>query len=113
MPETKSEGEIVLIYTTYPDMESAKSIGQALVEARLAACVNIYPAVESIYRWEGVVETTREVVMIIKTRTSVADEVGLFVRSRHRYECPCVVVLPVAGGAAEYLAWIMSGVSVQ
>lgn len=96
----------VLIYATYPDVETAEAGGRALVEAGLAACVNILPGMVSIYRWEGRVERGQECVMIIKTRAQLAETAVAAAAGRHPYTTPAFVVLPVEGGLAAYLDWI-------
>jgi periplasmic divalent cation tolerance protein len=98
----------VLIYATYPDPETAEARGRALVEARLAACVNILPGMVSIYRWEGAVERSGECVMIIKTRAGLADAAIAAAKARHPYTTPAFVILPVEGGSADYLDWIVA-----
>ena len=98
----------VLVYTTFPSTEAAESVGRALVEARLAACVNILPGMTSIYRWEGAIARDSEAVMIIKTRGALASAVMEAVKSRHPYANPALVVLPIVDGSAEYLSWLNS-----
>jgi len=97
----------VLIYSTYPSQELAESIGAHLVDAGLAACVNVMPGMTSIYRWQGARHRDSEVVMIIKTRASLAERVAADVRSRHSYTNPALVVLPVEGGSQDFIDWIM------
>lgn len=97
----------VLIYATYPDPETAEAGGRALVEAGLAACVNILPNMISVYRWEGALERSAECVMIIKTRAGLADVAIAAAKARHPYTTPAFVVLPVEGGSADYLNWIV------
>ncbi|MEO8419674.1 MAG: divalent-cation tolerance protein CutA [Hyphomicrobium sp.] len=96
----------VLIYSTFPSPEAAEAVGQQLVEARLAACVNILPGMTSIYRWEGATARESEAVMIIKTRTSLALGVMETVKANHSYANPALVVLPILGGSADYLRWL-------
>lgn len=96
----------VLIYATYPDADTAEAGGRALVEAGLAACVNILPGMVSIYCWEGAVERAQECVMIIKTRRGLAQPVIAAAQGRHPYTTPAFVVVPVEGGLAAYLDWI-------
>ncbi len=96
----------VLIYSTFPSGPVAESIGGQLVEQRLAACVNILPGMTSIYRWEGKVARDSEAVMIIKTRASLAEAVIAAVKAQHPYTNPALLVIPVEGGAAAYLAWL-------
>lgn len=99
--------EIVFVYVTHPDAEGATELGRALVEAGVAACVNIIPGMRSIYRWEGKIEMASEVVMLVKTKRSALELVQAHVRAKHPYECPCIVALPVVGGEAGYLDWIV------
>jgi periplasmic divalent cation tolerance protein len=95
-----------IVLTTVGSQEEALKVAHALVEGRLAACVNIVPQVESIYRWQDNVETAKEWLLLIKT------EVGLFVRVRdalkelHSYDLPECVMLEVEAGSQEYLNWI-------
>jgi len=98
----------VLIYTTLPSLEDAKRVGAALVAARLAACVNMFPGMISIYEWKGAREEADEVAMIIKTRSGLADQVMAETKRLHPYEVPALLVLPTEGGSAEYCAWIVS-----
>jgi periplasmic divalent cation tolerance protein len=98
----------VLIYSTFPSPEAAEAVGRELVERRLAACVNILPGMTSIYRWEGAIARDSEAVMIIKTRETLAPRVSEVVKSRHTYTNPAVVVLPVIGGSADYLSWLIA-----
>lgn len=97
----------VLVYATFPSMDEAKRIGGALVDAALAACVNVFPGMVSIYEWEGVRETAEEVAMIIKTRGALTEQVIAEVKRLHPYDVPALLVLPTEGGSAEYCAWIV------
>jgi periplasmic divalent cation tolerance protein len=97
----------ILVYTTYPSIVEAEQAGRAIVEGRLAACVNILPGMISHYRWQGAIERAEEVVMIIKTRASLGEAVREAVRRRHSYTTPAVLFLPVEGGDAGYLDWLM------
>ncbi len=98
----------VLVYMTFPTPEAAEEVGGALVEAGLAACVNILPAMTSIYVWNGARHRDAEAVMIIKTRESLADTVIAETRRRHPYENPAILLLPVSGGSEPFLAWILA-----
>jgi periplasmic divalent cation tolerance protein len=95
-------------YVTCPTLAEAREIARVLVEERLAACGNILPNMESVYRWQGAVHDAHEVVLILKTRRSFADRVILRVKEVHSYQCPCVAILPVDAGNEDYLAWIVS-----
>lgn len=97
----------VLIYSTFPSQETAEAAGRALVERRLAACVNILPGMTSIYRWEGAIAREAEVVMMIKTRQSLSAEVMAVVKQLHPYSNPALVVLPVLDGAPDYIRWLL------
>lgn len=97
----------VFVYTTYPSLVEAERIGRAVLEKRLAACVNILPGMTSHYWWEGAIETAEEVVMIIKTRASLAEDVRAAVKALHPYTVPAILVLPIEGGEPGYLDWLM------
>ena len=103
-------GGVVLVYATFPAGDTAASIGAALVEERLAACVNILPGMTSIYRWEGAISRDAETVMIIKTTSALAEAVIAAVRARHPYTNPALLVLPAGGGSPDFLAWIAAEV---
>jgi periplasmic divalent cation tolerance protein len=98
----------VLVYTTWPSIVEAEQAGRAIVERRLAACVNILPGMISHYRWQGAVERGEEVVMLIKTRASLAEDVCAAVKSRHSYTTPAILVLPIESVDQTYLAWLMA-----
>ena len=98
----------VLLYTTWPSVVEAEAAGRKIVERRLAACVNILPGMISHYWWRGAVERGEEVVMIIKTRASLAEEVRAAVKARHSYTTPAILVLPIESGDQTYLAWLMA-----
>jgi periplasmic divalent cation tolerance protein len=95
-----------MVYVTCGDKSEAERVGQALVEARLAACVNIIDGMQSMFRWQGRTETDQETVLLAKTRTALVDRLTDKVRSVHSYECPCVVALPIIDGNPEFLQWI-------
>ena len=100
-----SESEFVFVYSTFPDRETAEKAGRALVKAKLAACVNIFPPMTSIYEWEGKLEASEEFAAFIKTRGEMVDRVVMAVRPLHPYTVPCFLILPIAGGNDDYLAW--------
>lgn len=102
-----TEDRAVFVYTTYPSLVEAERIGKAVLEKRLAACINILPGMISHYWWQGAIERGEEVVMIIKTRASLADAVRAEVKALHSYTTPAILVLPVQGGEPGYLAWLM------
>ena len=98
----------VFVYTTYSSIVEAERAGRALVEQRLCACVNILPGMISHYWWQGVVERGEEVVMIIKTRSSLAGRVGTAVKEMHSYTTPAILVLPIESVDRGYLDWLMA-----
>ena len=98
--------QVLMVYITASNREEAERLADAMVEARVAACVNILGAIRSVYRWSGKVERGDEVVMIAKTTRDVYPQLEQLVRERHSYECPCIVAVPVENGHAEFLAWV-------
>ena len=98
----------VLVYTTYPSVVEAETAGRAILERRLAACVNILPGMVSHYWWQGAIERGEEAVMIIKTRASLAPAVREAVKASHAYTTPAILVLPIESGDPAYLDWIMA-----
>ena len=101
-------GEVVALLVTAPDEETGRRIARALVEERLAACVNVLPGVHSFYRWKGVVEEADEVMLVAKTRAERAAALAARVRALHPYELPEVVALPVTDGSRAYLRWVVA-----
>jgi periplasmic divalent cation tolerance protein len=97
--------EFVFVYTPLPSKEAAEKMAEALVGTRLAACVNIFPGITSVYEWKGAVQKEAEVVAFIKTRRELADEAIAAARGLHPYEVPAFLVLPVESGNDDYLAW--------
>jgi periplasmic divalent cation tolerance protein len=98
----------IFVYTTYPSIVEAESAGRAIVERRLAACVNILPGMISHYWWQGAIERAEEVVMIIKTRAALAEAVREAVKEMHPYTTPAVLYLPLEGGDPAYVGWLLS-----
>jgi len=101
---------IRFIYMTASSLEEAKRIGRELVSARLAACVNILPQMNSIFVWEGKLQEDAEVVMIAKTTSARTAELIAKVKSLHSYSVPCIVSLAVEDGFAPFLEWIAGSV---
>jgi periplasmic divalent cation tolerance protein len=105
-PVTLEIMDFRLLYITAAKVEEARRIGRALVEGRLAACANIVPGIESIYRWQGAIVEDREMLLIVKTRADLVDAAIAKVRELHSYTCPCVVSLPILAGNPAYLEWL-------
>ncbi len=103
--------EISWIYVTCESTEQAKAIGKEVVRQRLAACANIFPAMESIYWWNGKLEEGLETVLILKTTSELAERLIAAVKRLHSYEVPCVIALPVEKGNPDYLRWIVEETS--
>jgi periplasmic divalent cation tolerance protein len=97
----------VFVYTTYPSLVEAEQAGRALVERRLCACVNILPGMISHYWWQGAIERGEEVVMIIKTRASLAERVSAAVKELHSYTTPAILVIPIESVDPAYLGWLL------
>lgn len=100
--------EISFLYVTAPDETAAAKLADGLIEARLAACVNIIPGMRSVYRWEGRVESANELVLIVKTTRAEAQAACDLVRRLHPYETPAIVAFEAAkaGSNPAFLSWI-------
>ena len=96
----------VAVCVTAPSLAEAEAIGRAMVEARLAASVNIVPGVSSFYWWEGALHEGDETMLWAKTRADLVEPLTAKVKALHSYACPCVIALPITGGNPDYLAWI-------
>jgi periplasmic divalent cation tolerance protein len=96
--------------TTTPSRDVARRIARMLVDRRLAACVQIVGPIESIYRWQGRVETAREWLCLIKTTRARFREVAATVQTLHPYDTPEIVALPIAAGSQRYLEWLAASV---
>lgn len=94
------------VYVTAKDKAQALQIGRALVEERLAACINVWDGMISVYRWEGAVEEASEAVLIAKTTEPQIPAIVERVKGLHTYTCPCVVAWPLGAGNPAYLDWI-------
>jgi periplasmic divalent cation tolerance protein len=98
--------EILLVLTNLPDRASAQRIAGALVENRAAACVNILAECDSVYRWQGKVETANEVPLLIKTTRAAYSQLEKIIRKHHPYELPEIIAVPVDAGLPGYLQWV-------
>jgi periplasmic divalent cation tolerance protein len=105
-PGREPESGVVGVYLTFPDAAAAEAVAEALVMRRLAACVNVFPAATSVYRWEDRLVREPEVVAWAKTTPDRLDALVATVEALHPYEVPCVVAYPAVGGAAAYLDWV-------
>jgi periplasmic divalent cation tolerance protein len=98
--------QAILVLTNVPDSECAQLIARTLVEARLAACVNLLPAVQSIYRWQGQIEEATEITLLIKTTSQQVDSLQKAIVKLHPYDVPEIIATPIVAGYAPYLQWI-------
>jgi len=97
--------EIIVLITASSGDEAA-AIGTALVDGRLAACVNIVPEVRSLFFWDGKTQDAREALLIVKSRLPLLEKLTARVKSLHSYTVPEVIALPVVGGSGDYLSWL-------
>jgi len=102
--------ELVVLVTT-PSKDQAAAIANALVSERLAACVNIIDAIESVYRWEGKIVRDAEALMVIKTTDERYDDLERRVKELHSYSTPEVIAVKIERGSSDYLAWLGNSVS--
>ena len=107
----RTGGQYRVVLVTCGSMGDARKIGRSVVEKKLAACANIVPKVESIYRWKGKVERAQEVLVVMKTTAGRLRELEREVKRLHSYEVPEFIVLPTVAGSREYLAWIEKNAS--
>jgi periplasmic divalent cation tolerance protein len=107
---SSADPQVVLVLTTIAADADGAAFGRALVDERLAACVNILPAMTSVYRWKGQVDQDREQQVVIKTTRDRVAALEARVRELHSYELPEFLVLEAGGGAEAYLAWVEESV---
>ena len=100
--------DALLVITNAPDRELAFRIARELVENNLAACVNVLDGCDSVYRWDGKIEQTREVPLLIKTHAARYDEVEAAIRRLHPYELPEIIAVGIERGLPEYLSWVQA-----
>lgn len=100
-----------VLFVTAPSLEEARTLARSLLEDRLVACVNLVPGVESMYWWEGRLEESQEVLLVLKTRTDRVPDLIDRVRERHPYSVPEVVSWPLGPGNPDYLRWVATEVA--
>jgi periplasmic divalent cation tolerance protein len=101
-----NENEVMMVFCTFPDVETARQIGTSLVETQLAACVNLLPGVESIYRWQGAVESTAEVLAIFKTTNTALPALEQALTERHPYDTPEFLAIRPDDVTERYGGWV-------
>jgi periplasmic divalent cation tolerance protein len=109
MVDSPAPADFVLVLVTAPDADTAARIGRAVVEEKLAACVNVIPGLRSIYAWDGKLCDEAEVLCLLKTRRALYPALRDRVAALHPYEVPEIIALPLAEGNAPYLAWLAAG----
>jgi periplasmic divalent cation tolerance protein len=100
--------EYVSVYITAADEDEAQRIAETLVRERLAACANILGAINSVYWWDGAVQNSAEVALILKTRKSLFEALKTRAAALHSYDCPCITAWDIADGHRPYLGWIFA-----
>jgi periplasmic divalent cation tolerance protein len=101
------DAEHIIVFITAPSREAGEQVARALLDKRLAACVNIVPAVDSLYWWQGAIQSEQEVLLIAKSRAKLFEE-GIIpaVRAVHPYDVPEIIAMPILMGSRQYLDWI-------
>ena len=99
--------DAIVVFMTAANGEEAARLADMLVGAHLAACVQILPEMESVYRWQGKIERQSEVLLLVKTTRSKFDELEREVRALHSYETPEIIAVPVTTGSTPYLEWLI------
>jgi periplasmic divalent cation tolerance protein len=107
-----SADEAIVVLLTAANGEEAARLADLLIGAHLAACVQILPEIESVYRWEGKIERQAETLLLAKTTRSKFDELEREVRALHSYDTPEIIALPIVAGSAPYLAWLSENVKI-
>ena len=100
------EADKIVIFVTASTEEEAHRIAELLLNQRKAACINIIPKVDSLFWWQGKLDSARESLLIIKTAASLLPEIVDLVKSGHSYEVPEIIAMPIVGGNEDYLRWI-------
>lgn len=100
--------DYLVVLTTCSSAEQAEAIARAVVDESLAACVNIIPRVQSVYRWQGTVQTDEEYLLLIKATAGSFDVIEQRIKSVHGYELPEIIAVPIVAGSKEYLTWVKS-----
>ena len=96
----------IMVMITAGSEEEARKIAELLVKEKKAACVNIVPQVDSLFRWKGKIDSARESLLLVKTRASVVSEIISLVKQAHSYDVPEIIALPIIAGSEKYLDWL-------
>ncbi len=103
---SKSPGHVLLVFVTTPSRREAEKISRAVVDEKLAACVNIIPAVSSIFRWQRKVQKNREALLLLKTTGKQYSSLEKAIRSKHSYQVPEILAVRVESGFKQYIDWV-------
>src|SRR6266404_9783856 len=106
----KPASKYALVLVTAPDLKTARHLARAALQSRLIACANLFPKIESHYRWRGKIETSPEVLLLMKTTRARLAALEKLVLSKHPYDTPEFLVLPLTHGNSRYLAWLTDSV---
>jgi periplasmic divalent cation tolerance protein len=106
-----AEEDAIVVFMTAPNGEEATRLADLLIGAHLAACVQILPEMESVYRWEGKIERQSEILLLAKTTTAKFAELEREVRALHSYETPEIIAVPIVAGSSPYLAWLIDSLN--
>lgn len=107
----KAAAQFVVVLVTAPDLKTARALAQAALESRLVACANLVPRIESHYWWQGKLERSAEVLLLLKTRKTRLAALERLILDRHPYDTPEILALPLHAGTERYLAWIRESTS--
>jgi len=108
-----SKNGYAVVFITCPTTGEARTIANTLLKKKLIACANIIPRIESIYRWQGKIEKSSELLVIIKTREELVNKLISLVKKLHSYSVPEIISIPIARGNRDYLDWIKDSVSIK
>lgn len=98
--------KVIMVFVTCAGKDEARRLADILLQARLAACVNIFGGVESFFRWQGKIDRAEEHLLIIKTQAALFEELAQRIKQHHAYDTPEIIALPIVDGSADYLSWI-------
>ena len=104
--------ELLLVMTSLPDMEVAKALAKRLIDVNLAACVQLQPGVQSIYRWEGRICEEQEVVLVAKTTAAQWHAISSFIKQNHPYDVPEIIAQPITNSDRDYARWVIAEITV-
>jgi len=102
----KCTGKYAVVLVTAPDVKTARKLARAALEARLIACANLIPKIESHYRWQGKIESGTEVLLVLKTTTARLGALEKLIMAKHPYDTPEFLVMPISHGNKRYLDWV-------